>query len=148
MAEPLLRTLSRLRSEMLDDEHLVRALASGRRRGQPEPRWRRIELRYVDLRSGRHLQLTAYDDTQAHVSNHADPRAVLDELLAAPFANWHVETATHTHQLRVTKKGQALLHSAARTEQVAPQRSHDHSKDRLLPEDHPALRALGISDQQ
>ncbi len=148
MAEPLLRALSRLRSEILDDEHLVRALASGRRRGQPEPRWRRIELRYVDLKAGRHLQLTAYDDTQAHVSNHADPREVLDDLLDEPFANWHVETTTHTHQLRVTKKGQALLHSAERTEQVSAQRSHDQTKERLLPEDHPALVALGISDQQ
>src|SRR6478752_5648008 len=148
MAEPLLPALSRLRSEILDDEHLVRALASGRRRGQPEPRWRRIELRYVDLKAGRHLQLTAYDDTQAHVSNHADPREVLDELLDEPFANWHVETTTHAHQLRVTKKGQALLHSAERTEQVSAQRSHDQTKERLLPEDHPALVALGISDQQ
>jgi SAM-dependent methyltransferase len=148
MAEPLLPALQRLRSEILDDEHLVRALASGRRRGQAEPRWRRVELRYVDLKAGRQLQLTAYDDSQAHVSNHAGAGEVLDDLLAEPFANWHVETTTHTHQLRVTKKGQALLHSAERTEQVAPQRSHDHAKERLLPEDHPALIALGISDQQ
>src|SRR6476661_8237904 len=147
MAEPLLRALSRLRSEILDDEHLVRALASGRRRGQPEPRWRRVEMRYVDLKAGRQLQLTAYDDTQAHVSNHADPREVLDDLLEQPFANWHVETTTHTHQLRVTKKGQALLHSAERQQRVAPSRSHDQVKERLLPEDHPALVALGISDQ-
>ena len=139
MAEPLLRALSRLHSEILDDEHLVRALASGRRRGQPDPRWRRIELRYVDLKAGRHLQLTAYDDTQAHVSNHADPREVLDDLLEEPFANWHVETTTHTHQLRVTKKGQALLHSSEREQQVSPARSHDQAKERLLPEDHPAL---------
>src|SRR4051812_1575818 len=148
MAEPLLRALSRLRSKMLDDEHLVRALASGRRRGQPEPRWRRIELRYVDLKTGRHLQLTAYDETQAHVSNHVDPREVIDALLEEPFANWHVETTTHTHQLRVTKKGEALLHSAERPTQVAPRRTHDQKKERLLPEDHPALVALGISDQQ
>ena len=148
MAEPLHRALSQIRSAVLDDEHLVRALASGRRRGKSEPRWRRVEMRYVDLKAGRHLQLTAYDDTQAHVSNHADPREVLDELLDEPFANWHVETTTHTHQLRVTKKGEALVHSAERTEPVAPERSHDQAKERLLPEDHPVLVALGISDQQ
>ncbi len=148
MAEPLTGALSRLRSEILDGEHLVRALASGRRRGQPEPRWRRVELRYVDLKAGRHLQLTAYDDTQAHVSNHADPGPVIEELLAEPYANWHVETSTHTHQLRVTKKGQPLLHTAERAEPVAPQRGHDQSKARLLPEDHPVLVALGISDSQ
>ena len=82
------------------------------------------------------------------MSNHADPGEVLDELLEEPFANWHVETTTHTHQLRVTKKGQALLHSAERTEQAAPDRSHDQTKERLLPEDHPVLVALGISDRQ
>lgn len=148
MAPPLPPALATLRDAVLDDEHLVRALASGRRRGQRDPRWRRIELRYVDLKAGRHLQLTAYDDTQAHVSNHAEPRKVLDEMLEEPFANWHVETTTHTHQLRVTKKGQALLHSTERDEQVVPERGHDQSKERLLPEDHPVLVALGISDQQ
>jgi SAM-dependent methyltransferase len=148
MAEPLIRALSILRSAIVDDEHLVRALASGRRKGQPAPRWRRVEMRYVDLKAGRHLQLTAYDETQAHVSNHADPREVLDDILEEPFANWHVETTTHTHQLRVTKKGEALLHTSERTEQVAPERGHDRPKERLLPEDHPALIALGISDRQ
>jgi len=148
MVEELSRALAQLRTAMLDDEHLVRALASGRRRGRPEPRWRRLEMRYVDLKAGRRLQVTAYDDTQAHVTNHEDAGAALDDVLGQPFANWHVETTSHTHQLRVTKKGQALLHSAERTDTVAPERSHDHSKARLLPEEHPVLRALGIADAQ
>ena len=147
MSGPLPDALATVRDAVLDDEHLVRALASGRRRGQDAPRWRRVELRYVDLRAGRRLQVTAYDDTQAHTSNHEDPRAALDELLAMPFANWHVDTTTATHQLRVTKKGEALLHSGP-PQQSTPQRTHDQVKDRLLPEDHPVLKALGISDQQ
>ena len=135
MAEPLLRTLARLRAEILAPETLVRAVASGRRR-EGEPRWRRVEIRPVDLKAGRHLQLTAYDATQAHTSNHlfgdepvAGPAAeALDALLFdEPFGNWHVETTTHTHQLRVTKKGEGLLHSAARKE---------------------AVRALGLTDAQ
>ncbi len=148
MADDLHTAFAQLRDAVLDDEHLVRALASGRRRGQPQPRWRRVELRYVDLKAGRHLQVTAYDDTQAHVTNRQDAAAALDELLAEPFANWHVETTTHTHQLRVTKKGEPLLHTSERAEPVTPQRSHDHTKQRLLPEDHPVLKALGISDAQ
>jgi SAM-dependent methyltransferase len=148
MAEDLSHALARLRGAVLDDEHLVRALASGRRRGRPEPRWRRVEMRYVDLKAGRRLQVTTYDDTQAHATNHEDAGAALDELLAEPFSNWHVETTTHTHQLRVTKKGQPLLHSAERTAGVTPERSHDQAKQRLLPDDHPVLRALGISDAQ
>jgi SAM-dependent methyltransferase len=147
MSLPLPEALATLRDAVLDDEHLVRALASGRRRGLDAPRWRRVELRYVDLKAGRRLQVTAYDDTQAHTSNHADPRDALDELLAMPFANWHVDTTTATHQLRVTKKGEALLHTGP-PQQSTPQRSHDAVKDRLLREDHPVLQALGISDQQ
>ena len=148
MADDLRPALAQLRDAVLDDEHLVRALASGHRRGQPQPRWRRVELRYVDLKAGRHLQVTTYDDTQAHVANRTDAAAAVDELIGEPFANWHVETTSHIHQLRVTKKGEPLLHTSERAEPVTPQRSHDHAKQRLLPEDHPVLRAVGISDAQ
>src|SRR5690606_21897030 len=93
MTEPLLRALNRMRSHLLDPDALVRAVASGRQKGA-EPRWRRAELRYVDLRTGRHLQVTTYDETQAHTANHAGDaaREAVDELLDEPFRNWHVET--------------------------------------------------------
>ncbi len=153
MAEPLQRALSRVRSLALDDQNLVRALGTGRRKGAV-PRWRRVELRYVDLKSGRHLQVTAYDDTQAHTSNHAtgeDCARAVDALLGEPFGNWHVDTATETHQVRVTKKLEALVHTAARSADAAApgtaqQRAHDRVKPRLLAEDDPVLVALGISD--
>ncbi|MGZ4495408.1 MAG: methyltransferase [Nocardioides sp.] len=115
-AEPLLRALARMRGLVLDDQVLVRAVASGRQKGQT-PRWRRVELRYVDLKAGRHLQVTAYDDTQAHTSNHlagAAAKAAVDDLLDEPFGNWHVETTTETHQVRVTKKLEAMVHTSAR----------------------------------
>lgn len=129
---------------ILDDQTLVRAVASGRRKGH-QSQWRRVEFRYVDLKAGRQLQITAYDDQQAHTSNHADPREALDALLDEPFANWHVETTAATHQVRVSKKGEALVHEGP-APQVQPERSHDKPKQRLLAEDHPVLLALGISD--
>ncbi|NPC45438.1 SAM-dependent methyltransferase [Nocardioides sp. zg-1230] len=148
--------LATIRSAVLDADHLVRALASGRRKGRPVPvvdgrEVRRVEVRVVDLKAGRHLQVTSYDATQAHTSNHLvgeAAQAAVDALLAEPFANWHVDTATETHQLRVTKKGVPMLHTSTRAAEVAPSRGHDRSKDRLIPEDHPVLRALGISDAQ
>jgi SAM-dependent methyltransferase len=146
MPEPLSDALARVRDLVLDDQALVRALGTGRRRGQ-RPQWRRVELRYVDLKAGRHLQVTRYDDTQAHVSNHRDPEVVLDELLAEPFGNWHVDTATQTLQLRVTKSGDAVVGVQSRSAEV-PERAHDRTKARLLPEDDPVLVELGISDQQ
>ena len=72
MAENLLRALAQVRGRLLDPDTLVRAVASGRQKAG-EPRWRRVELRYVDLKAGRHLQVTAYDETQAHTSNHLWP---------------------------------------------------------------------------
>jgi SAM-dependent methyltransferase len=146
MPEPLPDALARVRDLVLDDRTLVRALASGRRKGQ-RPQWRRVELRYVDLKAGRHLQVTRYDETQAHVSNHADPAAILDELIAEPFGNWHVDTTTETLQLRVTKSADAVVGSRA-TDAAAPVRDHDRAKARLLPEDDPVLVELGISDRQ
>ncbi|MDT9592019.1 SAM-dependent methyltransferase [Nocardioides zeae] len=154
MAESLDVALARTRSLLLDADALVRAVASGRRRGAPEgrPAWRRVELRYVDLKAGRHLQVTAYDATQAHTSNHAagsaDAAAAVDALLDDPFAHWHVDTTTQQHQLRVTKRGEALAHTRDRAEQVEAPRGHDRDKDRLLPADDPVLRALGIADAQ
>jgi SAM-dependent methyltransferase len=136
-----------VRALLLDDTALVRAVGSGRRRGAP-PRWRRVELRYVDLRAGRRLQVTSYDETQAHTANHSPDAApaTVDALLDEPFGSWHVETAAETLQVRVTKRGEAVVHAAAREAPVEVDRGHDRSKPRLLPEDDPALRTLGIAD--
>ncbi|MGY2875986.1 SAM-dependent methyltransferase [Marmoricola sp. URHA0025 HA25] len=146
MPEPLDDALARVRDLVLDDRALVRALATGRRKGR-HPQWRRVELRYVDLKSGRQLQVTRYDETQAHVSNHPDPAGVLDELFAEPFGNWHVDTSTETLQLRVTKSGEAMVSRQDRDGGEEPVRGHDRTKARLLPEDDPVLVALGISDR-
>jgi SAM-dependent methyltransferase len=148
--------LARTRGLLLDPEGLVRAVASGRQKGQRLPHVqgrdvRRVELRHVDLKAGRHLQVTSYDATQAHTANFAlggEAEAAVDALLDEPFGNWHVDTTTQTHQLRATKKLEAVVHVTDRAEQVAAERGHDRDKQRLLAEDDPVLRALGISDAQ
>jgi SAM-dependent methyltransferase len=149
MAENLLRALAQVRSRLLDQESLVRAVASGLQKGAT-PRWRRVELRYVDLKAGRHLQVTAYDATQAHTSNHAvggSARDAVDGLLDEPFGSWHVETTGETVQLRVTRKG-ALLHISERSAPLEVDRDHDRDKERLLAEDDPLFRALGLADAE
>jgi len=142
--------LAQVRERLLDDDTLVRAVASGRRRGHA-PRWRRVEVRYVDLKAGRRVQVTAYDDTQAHTANHALGAAAagaVEALLDEPFGNWHVETASESLQVRVTKKGDAVTHVARRVAQVTPEREHDRDKQRLLREDDAVFVALGLSDHQ
>ncbi len=140
---------------LADDALLERAVAAGRRRGEQNP-WRRLELRYVDLKGGRHLQVTRLDATQAFTENHPldSVPAVVAGLVAEPWSNWHVWTATGTLQLRVTKKGRPLVHrervdaaaATASPEDHAEPRAHDRAKARLLPEDDPLLAVLGISD--
>jgi len=150
MSEPLDTALKRLRGHLLDAGTLVRAVASGRRKGL-RPAWRRVELRYVDVKAGRLLQVTSYDEAQAHTANYpvGEPAtSAVDALLDEPFGNWHIDTTTAVHQLRVTKKGEALVHSRERIEEVEVDRDHDRDKQRLLPEDDPVLMALGISDHR
>ena len=87
--------LAEVRADLLADDRLVRAVASGRRRGNDAPAWRRVELRWVDLKAGRHLQVVRYDATQAHTANHlrGEPaEQAVDALLETPFGNWTVET--------------------------------------------------------
>ncbi|MGY2700467.1 class I SAM-dependent methyltransferase [Nocardioides sp. HB32] len=147
MDEPLLRALNRMRGFILDPDVLVKAVASGKQKGT-QPTWRRAELRYVDLKAGRHLQVTTYDATQAHTANHVGEAArdAVDALLDEPFGNWHVDTTTQSHQVRVTKKLEAVVHTTDRTEPVEAERGHDRDKSRLLAEDDPVFVALGISD--
>jgi SAM-dependent methyltransferase len=155
-AQPLLRELNRLRSLILDPAVLVKAVGSGRQKGA-QPTWRRAELRYVDLKAGTHLQITTYDQTQAFTENHAvgdASRDALDALLDEPFGDWHVDTATQSHQLKVTKKLEAIVHTTDRvstgstTGSGEGDRRHDKPKQRLLPENDPVFLVLGISDDE
>lgn len=152
--EPLQPALSLVRESILDPDRLVRAVAAGRRKGQ-QPAWRRAELRWVDLRDGRRLQVVTDDETQSFTRNvtAAEAPAAVDALLAEPFGNWHVDTTAESLQLRVTKRGEAQLHRAApaghpagRSPGGRPDRAHDRVKPRLLDADDPLLRELGISD--
>jgi hypothetical protein len=148
VSEPPAEAVRTLRAAVLDDQALVRAVASGRRKGQ-QPPWRRVELRYVDLKAGRRLQVTAYDQTQAHTGNHrlGEPAAgQVDELLELPFGNWYVETTSQVHQMRITKRGHTVLHTRDLDVPQPVVRDHDRDKGRLLPEDDPVFRALGLSD--
>ena len=153
MTEPLLRALNRMRAHILDPDVLVKAVASGRQKGEEPPPWRRVELRYVDLKAGRHLQVTKYDATQAFTSNHSlgsdsgDAREAVDELIDLPFGHWNVSTTTEDHALRVTKKLEAVVTTTPRAVPAEASRGHDQPKARLLPESDPVFVALGISDK-
>ena len=148
MPTDLTAALTDVRTLLLDAEHLVRAVAAGRRRGVEPPAHERVEVRPVTLKSGPHLQLLARTGPVVSTRNvglGAEAAAAVDELLAQPFGNLHVETASEVVQLRVTKKGEAQVHrsaSGAATSTAGPQ-AHDRVKERLVDPDDPLFRVLG-----
>jgi SAM-dependent methyltransferase len=132
VATPLTDALAEIRAALLDPDGLRRAVAAGRRRNE-NPASVRAELRPVALKRGISLQIVTSDGIRPSTRNVPwdDAPAAVDALLAEPFGNWHVETASSTLQLRVTKKGEALLHrSAAVTAPVSA--AHDREKRYLL----------------
>jgi len=149
--EDLAEALAALRPLLLDADQLVRAVAAGRRRGA-EPTRGRVELRPVELKAGRRLQVvfTPAGPGRAPVTrNLVGPQAEaeIDALLGEPFGNWHIETLEQVVQLRVTKKGKAQVHvarTASRDVQPRPvPAGHDRVKQRLLDPADPLFDTLG-----
>jgi SAM-dependent methyltransferase len=141
--EDLDGALLQLRPLLLDPDRLVRAVAAGKRRSAVPP-WRRAELRPIDLKDGRHLQVVTYDERKATTSNPSygeQAEAEVDALLAQPFGNWHVQTTTETLQLRVTKKGLAQLHRKAEPNQQRT--AHDRAAHHLIDPGDPLFSVLG-----
>jgi SAM-dependent methyltransferase len=149
--EPLAGALAEVRALLLDVDTLVRAVGAGRRRGG-RPSWRRVELRPVALRTGRCLQVVEHGERSATTRNldASQVLGVVEALVAEPFGSWHVETASATLQLRVTKKGDAQVHRApvhrapASTEQDAVRAApHDRVKPRMIDPDDELFAVLG-----
>lgn len=145
MPEDLAGALADLRVMLLDEQSLVRAVASGRRRSR-HPSWSRVDLRPVDLKDGRCLQVVTTGSGGPVTANHPYPGAaarVVDELLAEPFGSWHVDTTTETVQLRVTKKGAAQV--SRRPGAAVQQTAHDRPARHLLDPADPLFSVLGAN---
>jgi SAM-dependent methyltransferase len=135
--------LAEVRSILLDADHLIRAVAAGRRRGATGAP-SRAELRPVELKAGRHLQYVTSDGNRPTTRNlPLGPPAeeLVDELLAAPYGNWHVETTGVTLQLRITKRGEAQVHRSAPVQGSTA--GHDRAKQHLLAPDDPLFAVVG-----
>ncbi len=140
--------VEQVRAALLDQSQLIRAVATGRTRGQ-SPRWRRVELRPISVKAGPRLQVTRYTATQAFTANHQwqtpELESVIDELLGEGFGEWTVELAGDRLRLRTNASGNPTLSRRERTTQLSPSTTHDRAKERLLPLDHQVWRALGVT---
>lgn len=153
MPQPLVDAIAILRSCLLDADSLVRAVAAGRRKGH-ELTVRRAELRPVTIKGRGALQIVRQGERDVETvnydvaeqlarGNNSAMATAIDELLAMPFGNWHVETASEVLQLRVTKKGEAQLHRAPTSGRSIVVRDHDRTKNRLMDSDDPLFDVLG-----
>jgi SAM-dependent methyltransferase len=142
--ESLNDALAELRPLLLDADELVKAIASGRRRSAV-PAHARAELRPVELKAGRRVQLITTDGRIPSTRNlepGAAAETAVDELLAEPFGSWHVETRQAVIQLRVTKRGEAQVHREQRAAGAADA-PHDRAKQHLIDPADPLFTVLG-----
>lgn len=144
--------LAEVRSLILDGAHFVSAIAAGKQRSSELP-MRRAEIRPVEIRGEKRIQIVRHA-AELRTDNYLPLAAgdggaedlelarAVDELLALPFGNWHVETTQVTYQLRVTKKGKAQVHRGPAAQAVADT-SHDRAKKHLLAPDDSIFQILG-----
>ena len=146
MAETdLEQTFSVLEAKFLDSNNLVRVVLSGRRRNM-QTLHERIDMRPVLIKEVLHIQVSHSDGRQMTTKNYLPLQTPFAELLRSGYANILLEGTSETLNVRITKKGEALLHREKSSKEQ--ELSHDRSKARLLDASDPFLIAIGISDAQ
>ena len=133
-------------TELISDQNnFVRAVLSGRRRNM-QTEYERIDIRPVQLKDGLRLQLVMSEEKQDTTKNIGIDAEKILELLNSGYANVLVEFTTGSYSLRITKKGEALIHEAKGVFERFV--SHDRTKERLLDASDPFLIEVGISDHK
>lgn len=140
-----------VRSAVLDAPHFLRLTLSSRARGADLP-WVKLVVRPVMVRGRRRMQFSYFDgktDTSKNFFGR-ELAARLEEALAMPFRQLHVQSTTGDLYVRITKKGRPLIsRAAASLTEGAPRLAHDRRKQHLLPAEAPDefLHAIGITDR-
>jgi SAM-dependent methyltransferase len=134
-----------LAEKFYDTQSLVRVVLSGRRRNM-QTAHERIDMRPVLIKDSIAIQVSHSDGRQMTTKNYEASQAPFTQLLRSGYANILLEQTHQSISVRITKKGEALVHreSTEREQELA----HDRSKSRLLDPSDPYLIAIGISDSQ
>jgi SAM-dependent methyltransferase len=104
----------------------------------------RIDIRLVEIKGVLHLQLMQNDGRATTTKNLLPSMVEVDHLLNSGYANIMVESTDEAYSIRVTKSGDAQVHTEKR--QSEQNLSHDKKKERLLDSNDPFLREVGIAD--
>jgi hypothetical protein len=115
--------------------------------------WIRINVRPVLLKNQRHLQFTYFDGTKTTVKNFAAgiAEACLQEALALPFTQFHLQTAGGDLHVRVTRKGHVLVSRGKPScPEPSPEPIHDRVRPRAAATESPDafLQAIGLIKKQ
>ena len=140
---------SAVRDAVLDEETFVRLTATGRLRGERPP-WVKVVVRPVMVRGRRRVQFSYFDAKKDITKNYFGDLLLkkLDELLAMPFRQFHVQSTTADLYLRLTKEGKALVtRGKPSLEGRPPALEHDRRKQYPLSAEasDEFLRQIGIT---
>ena len=130
-------------AKILDTTTFVRAVLSGRRRNM-QVDFERIDIRLIEIKGVLNLQLMQNDGRATTTKNLLPQQLAVDELLNSGYANITVETTNEAYSVRITKSGDAQVHTEARASEQ--NLVHDKKKDRLLDASDAFLREVGIAD--
>jgi SAM-dependent methyltransferase len=130
-------------ARILDSSTFVRAVLSGRRRNI-QVDFERIDIRLVEIKGVLNLQLMQNDGRATTTKNLLPQQVAIDELLNSGYANVTVESTHEAYSIRITKSGDAQVHTEKR--ELEQNLAHDKKKDRLLDASDPFLREVGIAD--
>lgn len=141
-----------VKGAVLDEETFLRLTLSQKLREDGTP-WIKISVRPVLIRGQRQMQFSYSEPKKTIAKNFPDDELEkrLDEVLAMPFSQIHVQSTSGDTHVRITRKGKALIAKgrASRPEQE-PSLSHNRPKHYLLAMDTPdvLLQAIGIMDRK
>ena len=132
-----------LESQFLKTDALVRVVLSGRRRNMQTPA-ERVDIRPIEIKGALQLQVSQSDGRQVTSKNYSPSQAPFAALLRSGYANVLLEFTSGSISVRITKKGEPLVHRDSSTHQQ--DLSHNRNKSRLLDASDPFFIAIGISD--
>jgi len=143
MDSTLSAAIAEISAGLQKSEIFVRLVLSGRRRNMQTPS-ERIDLKPVLIKGEIKYQLAQSDGRAMTTKNYSPSEFIALNLLEAGFANILLEQTTGSISIRITKKGEALVHRTNESFEV--DLSHDRAKARLLDPSDPFLIEVGISD--
>jgi len=143
MDSTLSAAIAEISAGLEKSEIFVRLVLSGRRRNMQTPS-ERIDLKPVLIKGEIKYQLAQSDGRAMTTKNYSPSEFIALNLLEAGFANILLEQTTGSISIRITKKGEALIHRTNESFEV--DLSHDRAKARLLDPSDPFLFEVGISD--